>query len=131
MLLFLKEDNGPAPEPRDFGEPLEHRVQAEGAEGAVAAAQPHQWNQLLLFSFIFVFSFYPSWGTHCRRFSREGSWHGGRSQHTDPWWGARSFGKPTIADTLLQAGTAVQGDEEESQLRGAASLLFYLRTGEG
>lgn len=55
MLLFLKEDNAPAPEPRDFGEPLEHRVQAEGAEGAVAAAQPHQWNQLLLFSFILVF----------------------------------------------------------------------------
>lgn len=59
MLLFLKQDNPPAPKLRDFGEPLEHRVQAEGAEGAVAAAQPHQWNQLLLFSFILVFFFYP------------------------------------------------------------------------
>lgn len=55
MLLFLKQDNPPAPKPRDFGEALEHRVQAEGA---VAAAQPHQWNQLLLFSFILVFFFY-------------------------------------------------------------------------
>lgn len=62
MLLFLIEDNPPALKPRDFGEPLEHRVRAEGAEGAVAAAQPHQWNQLLLFSFILVFFFYPPVG---------------------------------------------------------------------
>lgn len=59
MLLFLKQDNPPALKPRDFGEPLEHRVWAEGAEGAVAAAQPHQWNQLLTFSFILVFFFHP------------------------------------------------------------------------
>lgn len=104
MLLFLKQDNPPTPKPQDFGEPLEHRVQAEGAEGAVVAAQPHQWNQLLLFSFILVFFFYRPWGSQCCHFSREGSWHRGKSQHMDPWWGGRSFKKPTIADALLQAG---------------------------
>lgn len=55
----------------------------------------------------------------------------GRSQCMDPWWGARSFGKLAIADALLQAGTAVQGDEGEPRLWGPASLLFYLRIGEG
>lgn len=130
---LFKTRQPPALKPCDFGEPLEHRVQAEGAEGAVAAAQPHQWNQLLLSSFLYFAIFLlPPWGSRCRCFSREGSWHRGKSQHMDPWWGARSLRKPTIADALLApAGTALQGDEEESRLWGAASLLFCLRMGKG
>lgn len=51
--------------------------------------------------------------------------HGGEPEAS----GSRPL--PMLRCRLATAGTAVQGDEEESQLWGAASLLFYVRTGEG
>lgn len=104
MLLFLKQDNPPALKPCVFGEPLEHCVQAEGAEGAVAAVQPHQWNQLLLFSFILVFFFHPLGAADAVISPGKAPGKRDRFQSMDPWWGTRSFGKPTIANALLQAG---------------------------
>lgn len=131
---LFKTRQPPAPKARDFGEPLEPCVQAEGAEGAVVAVQPHQWNQLLHVSFILVFFFYPpgaanaviSPGKAPGTEASPSTWiHGGEAE------AARSQPLLMLCCRLVTAGTAVQGDEEESRLWGAASLLFYLRMGKG
>lgn len=79
----------------------------------MAAAQPHQWNQLLLFSFILVFFFYDPGAAEAVVSPGPSTWiHGGEPE--------ASGSQPLLmlCCRLVTAGTAVQGDEEESQLWG-------------
>jgi len=84
MLLFLNRDENPRPDARWLRGAPKHRLQAEGA---VAAEQPRQRNQLLLSSCVLGFLlgfwgvfFSPTWASRRRHFPGEGSQHAGRSR---------------------------------------------------